>query len=327
MAFGLLVWGSVAAYQGKAGAPPPKPAGQEGDVRMDQAITARVAAGTSYYAAVAIEMPARGYAIRPVFNWRLPTLAWLNALSPAPWWGRSVLWVLGLTVIGIWTVVAGLHLPRVVVALSIVVAITTVAVLQVKDAIYLHEVWAGLLIAASLGSWALRRTSISVTFGLGAVLIRELALPYLVIMAIVALHESKKREAAAWSVAALIFFGAWGWHLREVLRHMPAEGLHNAWLVAGGWPFVLTASRCSVLLMFMSSWFVALLVPASWLGFWNWTNAAGRRIALVLSAYFLMFMVIGRSDNWYWGFLVAPLIPIGFFGYFFDQARSRVQFS
>ena len=327
MAAILLIWGLFAAYQGKAGPPPPRKPEQAGDVAMYQAITDRVIAGTPYYSAVAIEMPARGYAIRPVFNWRLPTLAWLNALPPSPWWGRIGFWALGLIVIGLWVAVGAVHVPRATVPMAIVVALLTVSLLPVTDAIYLHETWAGLLIAASLASWALRRVSLSVIFGVLAMFIRELSLPYVLLMAVLAVRESNRREAFAWLLGALAFFVYWGWHLRQVLTHMPAGGLHNSWLSAGGWPFVLTASRCSVVLMFLPAWLVAVIVPIAWAGFWRWTNAAGRRIAAVLTAYFLMFTVIGRADNWYWGFLVAPLIPLGFFGYVFDKGRARVELS
>ena len=156
---------------------------------MYQAVTARVAAGVPYHVAVAIELPARGYAIRPVFNWRPPTLTWLNALAPSPAWGQAGLWALGLTVIGLWTVAIGTRIPRVTVAGAIVVALATVAVLYTEDVIYLHEVWAGLLIAASLASWSLRRHTLSIVLGLFAMLFRELAVPYVVVMAVLALTE------------------------------------------------------------------------------------------------------------------------------------------
>jgi len=78
-----------------------------------------------------------------------------------------------------------------------------------------------------------------------------------------------------------------------------------------------------VFLMFLPAWLLAIVVPVLWAGTWHWNNAAGRRVTAILSLYFVMFMVIGRADNWYWGFLVAPLIPIGIFGFFFKTARVR----
>ena len=323
LAAGLVAWGLVGASLGLAGLPPAKGPGYEGDIRMYQAVTNRVATGQNYYEAVGTELPARGYAVRPVFNWRLPTLTWLNALTPSPTWGHVVLWALGLAVIVLWTAVVGINIPRVTVAYAVVFALATVAILQAQHAVFLHEVWAGLLIAASLGSWALRRFALSIAFALLAMLVRELAAPYVAIMALMAFRESNRREAIGWLAAMAVFAVLWTVHIFQAFAHMPADGLRNAWLVAGGWPFVLTAARCSVFLMFMPAWIMAILVPLLWAGLWQWTNDTGRRAAWIVSAYFLMFTLAGRPDNWYWGFVVAPLIPLGLFAYFFDPARAR----
>ena len=323
VAVAVMIWGLVAAGQGKTDPPPNKAPGNQGDVRMYEAVTNRVAAGEPYYRVVATELPARGYAIRPIFNWRLPFLTLINSISPSPVWGRVGLWALALAVIGLWTVVAGRHLPRVTVAAALVVATSTVAIVQAHYVVYLHEVWAGFLIAASLASWGLGRVGLAALFGLGAILIRELALPYVVMMAVLAIRDSNKREAYGWLAAFGIFLVVWSWHTMQAADAMPADGLRNAWLVTGGWPFVLSASRSSVFLMFLPAWLLALVVPLAWAGAWHWNNPTGRRVAAVLTGYFLLFMVIGRADNWYWGFLIAPLIPIGFFGYFFDPARTR----
>ena len=69
----LLAWGLVVAARGKASLPPPTEGGSN-DLQMYSAVTARVAAGENYYRVLAEELPNRGYAIRPVFNWRLPTV-------------------------------------------------------------------------------------------------------------------------------------------------------------------------------------------------------------------------------------------------------------
>ena len=290
---------------------------------MYQAIASRVAAGQPYHAALATEMPARGYAVRPIFNWRMPTLAWLNGFSPSPVWGKAALWAIGTLVIVLWTAALRVHIPGAMVAGAVVMALATAAVLQVQQVVHLHEVWAGLLIAASLGSWALRRVGLAIALGLLAMLIRELALPYVLMMALLAWRDSNRRETFAWAGAAAVFLACWAWHISFVLANMPAEGLRNAWIVAGGWPFVLTATRCSVFLMFLPAWTIAIVVPIVWAGFWHWNNSAGRRVFAIITAYFVMFMVIGRADNWYWGFLVAPLIPIGILGFFFKPSRSR----
>jgi hypothetical protein len=107
---------------------------------------------------------------------------------------------------------------------------------------------------------------------------------------------------------------------------MPSEGLRNTWTVAGGWPFVLSAAHSSLYLMLLPErWAAALLVPILWAGFWHWEDPFGRRLALTVTGYFCLFMLIGRPDNWYWGFLIAPLIPLGGFGYFYGTHRRAVR--
>ena len=54
-----------------------------------------------------------------------------------------------------------------------------------------------------------------------------------------------------------------------------------------------------------------------------WDGQLGRRVALILTGYFAMFMMAGRPDNWYWGFVIAPLIPLGGLGYLFGRSRLR----
>ena len=46
-------------------------------------------------------------------------------------------------------------------------------------------------------------------------------------------------------------------------------------------------------------------------GLAGWRGELGNRVALTVTAYVLLFMVAGRSDNTYWGLLYAPLLPFG----------------
>jgi hypothetical protein len=54
-----------------------------------------------------------------------------------------------------------------------------------------------------------------------------------------------------------------------------------------------------------------VLVTLSLLGWAGWRSAIGQRVTLLLAAYCLAFAFLGRPDNFYWGFLVAPLVPLG----------------
>jgi len=315
--FLLIVWGFVASSKGPAAL---ALQGRGSDVQLYNAITARVAAGEDHYRVAADELSARGYATQSVFNWRLPTLTWVNALPPSPLWGRAIFVAIGVTLIGAWVFVVWRSMPRMVVASVIVMSVGTVPLLLEGAPVLLSEAWAGFLIAASLACWGLGRWKASVTLGAAALMIRELALPYVLIMAAVAWWEGRRREAFAWAAATGIFAAFWAWHASQVLSVMPSEGLVGSW-AGGGWGFVLQASRASIFLTVLPEgwdrWILAIGIPLLWAGSWYWTDALGRRLTFVLGGYFALFTMVGRPDNWYWGFLIAPLIPLGGFGFFF----------
>ncbi|HXT72015.1 MAG TPA: hypothetical protein VN700_19835 [Vicinamibacterales bacterium] len=322
----LVVWGLIGASQGKGGLPPIREGGTS-DLVMYRAIATRVAAGESYYPVLASELPARGYAIRPVFNWRLPTLVWLNALPPAHLWGRILLAGVGLLGIMVWLVTLHRTSPRAVPLAVPILLLGTAPLLTMDASVDFYEVWAGLCVAASLAANGMGWWRTSVALGAGGLFIRELVLPYVLIMAAAAWIESRRREAVTWLAAVAAFMAFWAWHLSQVLGVMPEKGLENAWLVGGGWPFVLEASHASIFLMLFPERFeqylVALLVPLLWAGGWYWANGTGRRVAATLTTYFLCFMIAGRPDNWYWGFIVAPLIPLAGLGYLHGPRKSR----
>ena len=314
------------AARGKASLPPASEGGSS-DLQMYSAVTARVAAGENYYRVLAEELPNRGYAIRPVFNWRLPTLTWLNAIPPTRVWGRAVLGLLGGATTILWILAIWRSVPR---ALAVGIPVMLFGVLPTAllgASVVFYEVWAGLFLAASLASSGLGRWKTSVALGAGAVLIRELALPYLVIMAGVAWWESRRREALAWAGTVVMFVIVWTWHVSQVLKVMPPEGLVNSWMVAGGWGFVMQASLSSVFFVLVpepwDQWAAAAAVPLLWAGSWYWSDSLGRRVALILTGYFALFMVAGRPDNWYWGFVIAPLIPLGGLGFLFGPTAAR----
>jgi hypothetical protein len=221
-------------------------------------------------------------------------------------------------------------MPRMAIASVIVVSLGTVPMLLNRAPVLLHEAWGGFLIAASLACWGLGRWKTSVALGVWALMIRELALPYVLIMAGMAWWEERRREAIAWVAATGIFVMLWAWHASQVFSVMPSKGFASSWLAGGGWGFVLEASRSSLFLTLLPErwdrWTLAIGTPLLWAGSWYWNDSLGRRLAFILGGYFAVFTIVGRPDNWYWGFLIAPLIPIAGFGYVFSPKtayRSR----
>ena len=69
----------------------------------------------------------------------------------------------------------------------------------------MHEFWAGTLIVLSLAIYAHGWRYTSALAGLAALFLRELALPFVFVMLILALIEGKRREALLWFVGIIVF--------------------------------------------------------------------------------------------------------------------------
>lgn len=289
------------------------------DVDLYEAIRARVGQGDGYYTSVRTEMTSRGYALRPVFNWRLPTLAFLEGRV-----GNLRTTAVACLVIVLFTAVGFLSMPattrrRLTAGL---LALLTLPLVGNEQSLLLHEIPAGALIAASLAAWACGRTWLAVVLGAGALSIREHVVVYVAVMAALAAYERRGREAVAWTGVIVLFGLLYVWHASVALSLTPDDAVRNSWVVFGGWPAALTAARANAVLVVSPPWIGAIVVPVLWLGLSAWTDPIGRRLWIVVSAYLLVFMAAGRPDNWYWGFLIAPLLPLGIVG-FISEPRPQ----
>lgn len=284
-----------------------------GDVDLYRAIDMRMLNGEGYYQAAATEQRARGYPLRPFVTVRMPTVAWITTLAGGP--SRvTILEMLLAAVSAGMTVVRLRKLIRSdwLWAAASFLVVTTIAVLSQSLLAIWHELWAGLLIALSLACWNERRWGLSVAIGLAAVLLRELALPYLVAMAAFAVLERRPREAMAWSGAILLFAIALGAHAHAV-HALLQEGdrASPGWSRMGGWRFDLALVRGTSLLATVPAWVTAILLPIALLGWAAWPSRYAARFGLALLGWLCAFLLIGRPENFYWGLLIAPLLPIG----------------
>jgi hypothetical protein len=59
------------------------------------------------------------------------------------------------------------------------------------------------------------------------------------------------------------------------------------------------------------NWPAAVLAPLVLLGLAGAGGPLADRIALVVVGYTCAFMIVGRTDNAYWGLMIAPIWPIG----------------
>jgi hypothetical protein len=293
---------------------PHRPPPSRTDMGFYRRVVARVRAGEPYEAAAVTEQRAEHYALRPFLTVRPPWLAEFLAWLPRGAASR-VMAVLALAVIGAWMVrlwplapgPAGLAWSGIGLACGVGWAFFSKVELSL-----IHEAWAGLLIALSLALRSERRFGAAVLVGLLAALIRELAMPYLLVMAAIALVDKKRGEALAFAATLAIALLALAWHahaLAPLIRS--TDKASKGWLALGGWPFVLSAARWNVLILLAGQWLAAILVPLALLGAAARNGPLATRLAILLAGYLGGFLIFGRPENYYWGFIIAPLIGAG----------------
>ena len=269
---------------------------------------------TTFYPRVIAEQRREGYELRPFVTVRPPTLSFLLAALGSDVARHGALALLALGSLALWWLQLGREGVRLVPrALDLAALSTGMLPAFAVQAPYMHEVWAGLLISASLASRRTDAFRLSIVLGLAAALIRELAAPYLVVMAVLALMGRRPREAAGWGAAIALFASALAFHAHMVEALLiPSDHYGAGWVKLSGWPFVLHAAQWNAVLAVGPAWLTVIAVPIALAGAATWNSSLGRRLAAVLLAYVLAFAVIGRPENFYWGLLIAPLLPPGF---------------
>lgn len=293
--------------------PPLMPSGQPGagDAALYRAVAERVGRGEPYHAAAAAEQRLRGYPLRPFTAMRPPLLAEIGAaIGPT---GADLL----LRLLGVATSAAiGMRLFQSLASptreVAVVLAASSVGMIAPAGMWVWHELWAGLLVALALACRTERRWGAAVFLGLAATLIRELALPFLPLMAVMAVRTGRRGEAVGWAAAFLCAVLAIAGHaLLAVQASGPGDAASPGWLAFGGWSFLLTLARHGALLLALPACVTAVALPLALLGWAAWRDPFAERAGATIAVWLCAFLIVGRPDNDYWGFLLAPLLPIG----------------
>ena len=284
------------------------------NVPLYSGIIARVRAGAPYETAAVTAQRAGGFPLRPFVTVRPPALAEMMAALPDLASANLVMRLLAIAVVGAWTVrlwPAGRG--PVWLAWSPVMVFTGVAwaIPGLTFGLF-HECWAGLLIALSLALRSEKRFVAAVVVGLLAAVIRELAMPYLLVMAGLALAERRRGEAVAFAGALAVGLALLGLHAATVLSLTTPHDLASpGWVKLGGWPFVMATAQWNLLALLLGKTAAAVIVPLALAGALARSDGVGLRLAALLIGYTAGFMVIGQPNDFGWGFVVAPLIGVG----------------
>jgi len=281
---------------------------KQSDVYMHQNVVTRVHEGEGYYHALGDELAEGGYALRPFFHWRLPTLLWSLGKLPDPRIGQGLLAALIAMMIVAWLTILKprLGFPIACVGASLV-GPPMIGLAFMSLWYFQHELWAGALVALSLGIYR-RNAAAAVVCGLAALAIRELALLYVVIMLGFAIREKRVKESLAWA-AGIIAFGAFlAIHAMIVSKHVgPSDPSDPSWVRLAGWPHTVACAN-----------WMFLAVPPYWLAgaalvlaIFGALCSGERRLAAVVILYCGAFAVVGKPFNDYWGLMYAPLLAVG----------------
>src|SRR5207248_3701473 len=112
------------------------------------------------------------------------------------------------------------------------------------DAYLAQELWAGVLLALSIFSYAGKRWLVGAATGLAGLFVRELVLPYCLIALWFAWRERRRQEMLFWLVGLVLYALFLSWHVAQVFRHItPADRVPATWLQFGGAGFLLATCR------------------------------------------------------------------------------------
>jgi len=282
--------------------------GGEGDIGLFRATVERVRGGEAYYAVMADEMPRRGYPTASVFNWRSPLPLWLIGRLPSGVAKSGLIAIAAATLLLAYRMMQQ-ETSRPTAALCVLLMIGALLPCVVGDLFVMPVVWSGALIALSLVALAAGHEKTGLVAGIAALLVRDLALVYVVASAGLAFWERRWRELAGWMAGLALWAVYYGWHIALALEHQPASPVaHDAgWIQLGGAAFLIGICQMNLFLLVRPAWLAALYLVAVLFGGWGWQSDWGRRATLITLAYLLTFAVVGQPFNQYWGSLVAPL--------------------
>jgi hypothetical protein len=288
--------------------------GSISDTGLYRAIEADVKRGDGYYRSAAREQRAHDYPVWPPEVVREPTEAYLLAALHTDILARGLLILLGvLAAASLWAALAtsATSERERLWTLALGVAVLGACVVA-GPTIYLHEAWASLFLLLSLTLRRDARWGLAVGAGLLACAFREIALPYLFVMAGYALVERRWREAAGWSGAIALFALLFGAHLALVAAQRQAgDGVSQGWMRFGGLGFVLATARANVLFQGLPNGLIAAALGVSAIGYAARRDRFIGRCAATAAAYVCLFSLVGRPENDYWGVIYGPLLGLG----------------
>jgi hypothetical protein len=287
---------------------------EDNDLQLYRLINERLARGDNYYVAATEEQRAHNYPVAPGLTVRLPTLAFVSVAL-----GSTGLLALEMTLFAAMILANARRLgemPGGAGRRPLALALLTAGVASGLGERYtmIHEVWAGLLIALAFGLHRPEagRWGAAWLAAAAALAVRELALPFVLLMAAWALWRRRWREGAAWLGLVALFGAALMVHLHLAEAQIrPGDPASPSWLVLKGISGLMYKVNNCTLLSLVPVWLSGPLIVLALFGWTGWRTPMGDFAALLTFGYAVAFAIAGRDNNFYWGIVITPLLFMG----------------
>lgn len=275
------------------------------DSRLYQHVSARLAEGEGYYEASADENRRHGYRLVPFFTVRPPAFAWFAAFAPLEFVQFALF---GLCTV-LWILHPGLRpYERVLMAPGMAMGGWHIFF----GPMWLHEYWAGLLLAISLALYRSDRWWISVIPALLAALIREFAIPFLLLAGAFAIYNRRWHEFAGWTAATLAIAAYLGWHAWQVAGvTLPSDLSATGWGAVVGPSQAMAMSVSQSLLRILPDTLDRLILALSIIGWLGLRNRTGAFAFLYLCGMLMMIAIGAKPENFAWPLMLFPLLACG----------------
>lgn len=312
----VLAWSAVAVpiFADEIKAAPAKSAqasGEEvGDFELYSRIHARVANGEPYYGAALLEQRANAFPTRPFVTVRLPTLAYAHKAIGARGVQLAGIALLIGCVIAALALLKSATLPEKVGA-ALLVLLGGAGVFA-EQAAFIHELLAGLLLSLALLVYRPTRWWPSLLLAALALLLRELALPFVLLWLAFAIGQRRWGEAGALVAVIALFAAYMALHYFNVSIRLGVEDRPSpGWNALNGPALPLLSLS---LLPPYSLVPLALGAPLGVLSLFGWAGRGGRIAAfaaLWFAGFALAISLFARAENFYWIMLILPAFAAG----------------
>ncbi len=286
--------------------------GGTGDLALYERINRRMEQGEGYYQAALAEQRTHNYPTIPFVTVRTPIMAWGSLLFGQLGW-RIIAAALLIATTFAWVAALQGRVSSTERALAALLVFTAGTGAFLERVGLLHDLVAGLCLSLALGVYRPHRWWPSWLAASVALAIRELALPFVLLWAAMALVRRSWGEFAALAVLLALFALGMALHASAVMaERLPGDLPSQGWDAMLG-PALFLSSLAEVapplpLLPPGVAGPLALLPLAGWMGL-------GGRIGLTASLWFagfaLAMALFARATNFYWVLLVLPAYAAG----------------